>query len=340
MASSPLRFLVVGCGSIGRRHLRLLLERSDVALAACDSDPAAQDSVAAIGSGIPFYASLRAALAAWEPGFVVVANPNRHHAAAACAAFRAGAHVLCEKPIADTLAAGRRIVEEARRRKRVLLVGYTERYRESLQRVIRLAASGELGVLTGGRAMIGTYNTLLCARSAASRADYGTLLVDYTHEFDFLRAIFGEVAEVRGFANDLGRKERRASPATAVTVLRFASGALVSVHMDYIQHPQRRLLEVYGDRKSLELDLQTDTLRIFDADKAGYETQVYENQRDARFRLEHQDLIDAALHGTPVRVDGEAGLRALAIAEAAIRQLRRAHAAGRGVPSPRVRGRG
>jgi predicted dehydrogenase len=323
MEKTALRFLVIGCGSIGKRHLRLLNERADIAVAACDPDAAARDGVTALGGAIPFFTDLAAALQDWKPAFVVVANPNRFHAAAAIAAFRAGAHVLCEKPIADTVANGRRIVAEAAKHNRTLLVGYTERYRDSLQHVEKMATSGELGTLTGGRALIGTYNTLLCSRTAC-RTDYGTILVDYTHEFDFLRGIFGEVRDVACFANELGKKKLKAAPSTAVTVLRYKSGALVSVHMDYIQHPQRRVLEVFGDRKTLELDLQNDVLRIYDTDRPGVHTLTFENVRDTRFRLEHQDLIDSARLGTKPRIDGEAGLSALAIAEKAIRQITRA----------------
>ena len=107
------RVLVVGCGSIGRRHLRLLHERPDVAAAACDPDTAAAEGVTAIGAAIPFFTDLPAALREHRPDFAVVANPNRFHADAALAAMKAGAHVLCEKPIADTLANGRRIVAAA-----------------------------------------------------------------------------------------------------------------------------------------------------------------------------------------------------------------------------------
>ena len=99
------------------------------------------------------------------------------------------------------------------------------------------------------------------------------------------------------------------------------SGAIVSVHMDYIQHPQRRTLEVYGDRRSAELDLQTDTLRLFTDGEDGHRVLTFENVRDNRFRAEHQDMIDSVRSQRPPRVDGRAGLSALAIAERAIAQI-------------------
>lgn len=323
--TNAMNVLVVGCGSIGRRHLRLLNERPDVALAACDVDAAARRPVNAIGPSIRFFADLDTALA-WKPQIVVVANPNAQHAPTAIRALAAGAHVLCEKPLADSVANGRKMLAAARRRRKVLAVGYTERFRPSLQKVLEIARSGEMGRLTGGRALVGTYNTLLCARTGCRDA-FGTLLVDYTHEFDFLGAIFGKVQDVSCFAHRLGRKRLlTTNPTTAVTVLRYQSGALVSVHMDYVQHPQRRLLEVFGDRKTLELDLQANVLRLFDTRLEGFQSLHFEANRDNQFRAEHEDMMAAVLTGSPPCVTGEAGLQVLQIAEKAIRQIARAAA--------------
>jgi predicted dehydrogenase len=314
--------LVVGCGSIGRRHLQVLAERRDMALAACDPESAARQAVCDLVPDAELFEDLAEALSRWRPQIVVVAAPNHLHRRVTEMSFAAGAHVLCEKPIADTVADGQAMVAAAQASGRVLAVGYTERYRPALEYVQREAASGELGSLIGGRAMVGTYNTLLCAKTGFRQETFGALLVDYTHEFDFLRWIFGDVEEIVARANNLGEKPKRCRPALAATLLRFENGAIVSVHMDYVQHPQRRQLEVYGDRKSLDLDLQTDTVKVFDCERDGYHTLLFDSDRNNRFRAEHQDMICAVLKGTQPRVTGLDAVKALEIAESAIAQIR------------------
>ena len=317
------RLLVVGAGSIGRRHLQVLNERGDVELAVHDAWPQALAAARELVPGVAVFDALPAALA-WGPLVVIVCTPNDRHRAVTEAAFAAGAHVLCEKPIADTLEDAHAMIAAAAAHGKVLAVGYSERFRPALAHIVQLVAGGEVGTVVGGRAMVGTYNTLLCAKTDYRAHVPGALLVDYTHEFDFLRAIFGEVADVHCWANDLGGREKRASPSLAATLLRFQSGAIVSVHMDYVQHPQRRTLEVYGDRRSLELDLETDVLRVFDpAEPGGVRTQAFDHDRNNRFRAQHQDVLDAVLAGRAPRVTGSDGLKALDVAVRAIAASRR-----------------
>lgn len=320
---SKTRFLVVGCGSIGRRHIAVLKERHDVEVAACDPLPEALEAIRLIAPGAAVFDALGPALA-WKPHIVIVAAPNSIHLEITRNSFAAGAHVLCEKPIADTVQDGRAMLDAAAEHGKLLAMAYSERYRPSIRYVQKMVKDGELGTLIGGRAMVGTYNTLLCAKTDYREHVHGALLFDYTHEFDFLRWMFGEVADVHCWGNNLGNKEKRCSPSLAVTTLRFESGAIASVHMDYVQHPQRRSLEVYGDRRVLELDLQTDVLKIFDSEEpTAHRTLRFDTERNNIFRAEHQDMLDAVLRGTPPAVSGLDGLKALEIAERASQQLLR-----------------
>jgi predicted dehydrogenase len=236
-------------------------------------------------------------------------------------AFSSGSHVLCEKPIADTVSDGIEMVEAAKKHSKFLAVGYTERFRESFDFITKKIKSGELGNLIGGRAMVGTYNTLLCAKSDFRSKVFGILIVDYTHEIDMLRSIFGEVKDIVCKANSIGVKELKATPSLASLLLEYESGALVSIHMDYVQHPQRRTMEIFGDRQVIEYDLQTDQVKVYDCDKKGYEVIQFDNMRNERFCLEHQDMINSVMNGTAPRVDGHGAVEVLKIAETALRQI-------------------
>jgi len=320
VSKQPIRFLVVGCGSIGLRHLACLAQRRDVAIYAADINPRSEEKVKEIDERICFYTDYEAALKQ-EPEIVVAATPNELHAEVSVRAFEAGAHVLSEKPIADTVANGRRMVEAAEEYGKVLSVGYTERYRPASEFLEQMVRDGEFGTLIGGRAMVGTYNTLLCAKTDFRSNTFGALVVDYTHEIDMLRSIFGEVREVVCRANSLAVKELTASPSLASMLLHYDTGAIVSIHMDYVQHPQRRSLEIYGDRKVAEFDLQTDQVKVFDCDQPGHRVHQFESIRNERFMMEHQDMIDAVRNGKPPKVDGKAALAVLAVAEEALRQV-------------------
>lgn len=316
-----MKVLVIGCGSIGKRHLTVLSVRRDVDIAAFDVAPAAKQAVAAINPEIRMFADPAAAFG-WGPELVIVATPNHFHREATLQALAAGAHVLCEKPIADTVANGRAMVDAASAAGKLLMVGYTERYRPAFMFIEDKARAGDFGTLVGGRAMVGTYNTIICSKAAANNPMFGSIVVDYTHELDMLGAIFGTVGEVVARANQLGDKPGIACrPSLAAMLLTYGNGAIVSVHMDYLQHPQRRLFEVYGDRRSVEYDLQTNTVRLFDTDRDGHQTLHFPASRNEIFAIEHDDAIQAVRTGRPPRVSGEGALRVLEVAEQAIAQL-------------------
>ena len=314
-----MKILVVGCGSIGLRHLQCLLARDDCRCMACDSDPGAEERVKKIHPEIPCFSDYRKALAA-NPELVIVCTPNELHERFSIEAFENGAHVLCEKPIAHNLESGKRIMEAAERLNRVLAVGYTERFRPAFQYILKKTASGGMGTLIGGRAMVGTYNTLLCAKSNFRDHSFGVLLIDYTHELDMLHAIFGRTADVVCKANSLAR-DIRPAPSLAAMLLEYHSGAIVSVHFDYVQHPQRRIMEIYGDRQTLVYDLQANTVAVFDRTRPEPEVHSFPCERNALFMAEHENIIRAIHSGTPVMVNGRQALDSLEIAEQAINSL-------------------
>ena len=317
-----IRIIVIGCGSIGMRHLENLLLRKDVELAAMDPRPEAKTDVESLGKSIAFFIDDSDAVA-WRPDLAVVATPNHLHKPCCLWAFEKGMHVLCEKPLADTVENGLTIVSKGEQAGKVLAVGFTERYREAVRYIIEECRSGNLGTIIGGRAMVGTYNTLLCAKDPEHRQNtFGSILVDYVHELDILAEIFGGLKRLECYANTLGGKQLQADPSLASIMIECQSGAIVQVHFDYVQHPQRRLLEIYGDKKTFCYDFEQDRLEIYDSTKDGVVIRFFNNVRNEQFEREHDDIINAVRNGSTPAVTGREGLRSLIMAEAAINRLR------------------
>ncbi|MDI7274912.1 MAG: Gfo/Idh/MocA family oxidoreductase, partial [Anaerolineae bacterium] len=117
------RVVVVGAGSIGRRHARLLGEREDLVVELCEpNDDALQRAWAEVGK-LTAYRSYGDALAA-KPDMVVIATPHQWHCSQTLEALRQGIHVLCEKPMSDTLGDAVRMRAAAEESEAILSIGF------------------------------------------------------------------------------------------------------------------------------------------------------------------------------------------------------------------------
>lgn len=316
------RVLVAGLGSIGRRHARLLSERPDVELAICDPvEEHRNDTLAELKNSAKAFSEYQVSLAE-RPDAVVIATPNHLHVPMGLRAVEAGADVLMEKPISDNLADGKRLVEAAEQAGRFLHVGYMLRLDLGLQKLKTWVEEGALGQLVAGRSQVGTYFTLLCAKNDDRLRHPNSLIVDYTHDLDFLRWLFGEFRAVSAAKTRLGDVDLKPDPNLFQMIYRADSDALVQVHMDYIQHPERRTLELYGDKAAATYDFLTGELRRYPRRKENqYEDHgvpPLKERWDELFRLEHTAFLDARREGQPPLVSGRDGLAVMAMAEAAI----------------------
>ncbi len=155
--ADPLRLLLVGCGMMGARHARGLAELERVApatlrlAAVCDLREAAAGAVADEAAGLlgqrpAVFTDLRRALDEGPDldAADLVTDP-RSHDGIAVALLDAGLHVICEKPLALTVARGRRMVEAAERAGRVLATAENNR-RDPMLRLARAALdAGTIG---------------------------------------------------------------------------------------------------------------------------------------------------------------------------------------------------
>jgi UDP-N-acetylglucosamine 3-dehydrogenase len=144
--SAPLRAALIGCGNIGARgHAPAYAQIAAVELAAvCDVDETAARRVAA-ATGAEACLDYRRLLDRPDIHLVDICTPTDTHAAIALAALAAGKHVLCEKPLAPTLAEAQAMINAAHHHGRRLMVGYVRRFDPRYRAIKEAIAAGEIG---------------------------------------------------------------------------------------------------------------------------------------------------------------------------------------------------
>jgi predicted dehydrogenase len=183
---------------------------------------------------------------------VVVSTPPATHQAIGVAALDAGLHVLCEKPLANSVAAARQLVERARDTGRVLATGFNHRYFPAIRRVREAVESGEIGALDHVRGYAGHVG-LPELQGAPWLTDPeamggGALVDNGIHVLDLVRHILGEVSEVSGLVSERVWHIPGAED-NGIALLRSTEGRIASIHASWTEWRGYRFwVAAYGDR--------------------------------------------------------------------------------------------
>jgi predicted dehydrogenase len=323
---SVVRVGLIGLGSMGHNHLRVLENRPDVELVAF-ADPVAETRAMAGGltSARPF-ADPFEMLAAVALDAVVVASPTTTHGPLALAAIARSTAVLVEKPLTATVEEGMAVVEAARRSGVPVAAGHVERFNPAVRELGRLLSDGWLS----------TVYSIACRRAGPLPArirDVGVTVDLATHDLDIICWIARE-RPVRVYA-ETARRVHGQHEDLLFGLLHFASGATGMLDVNWLTPDKRRLLVVVGEEGMFELDYLTQRLtftRSADTTRprliAGFaptyegEAAVLPVETTEPLALEIDDFLAVVRTGRRPLVDAVDGLWAVALAEALLTSAR------------------
>ena len=316
-----MKFLIAGFGSIGRRHLRNLqsLGEQDVMLLRSNRSTLPLDEIA----NIPVETDLQAALAA-RPDVVIISNPTALHLEVAIPAAEAGCTILLEKPIAHSLARVAEFQAAVQRGAARVLVGFQLRFHPTLQQAAQRIAAGEIGAVQSARAQWGEYLPNWhpwedYRQGYAARADLGGgVILTLCHPLDYLRFVVGEVSDVWAFTARSGDLDLAVEDSAEIG-LRFAHGAVGSVHLDYVQQPPVHTLEVIGSAGTLRWNAADGALSIYTPAAQSWQVHLPPAgfERNWLFMDEMRNLLALARGEVSPVCSLDDGVRALQIALAA-----------------------
>jgi predicted dehydrogenase len=267
-------FLILGCGSIGQRHIANLRSLGVRQIGVYDRD---QEKVlkAVNDYGVKPFSSLDDAYRA-KTTVVVVCAPTHDHLPLALQAANEKCHLFIEKPLADTLSGTDLLVGQVRENKLVTLVGCNMRFHPALRKIKNLLTQNVVGRVVSVRIEVGQYlpdwhpSDDYKKSYSAHRAQGGGVILDAIHELDYARWFFGEISAVSCFSGKLSSLSIDTED-TAGILLRFTSGAIGEVHLDYVQRSYSRTLQVIGEEGTLRWEWGGD-VQLFTATSRRWST--------------------------------------------------------------------
>ncbi|HEY4348155.1 MAG TPA: Gfo/Idh/MocA family oxidoreductase [Gaiellaceae bacterium] len=303
-----MRILVVGAGSIGRRHLRNLRALGLGPVAVCEPDDERREAVPDELRSETF-ASFEKALTGFEPDAVLVCTPPVAHVPQSRAALAAGAHVFVEKPLSDSLEGIAELESEAASAGKVVQVGYNLHFERSLVRVKELVDGGAVGAIRWAQIEFGQYlpdwRPWMDYRESytARRELGGGILLDASHEIAYAIWLLGEPVAAVSMAGHVSPLEVDVEDCATV-LIRFASGAQADVHVDFVRRDVSRSCVLTGDLGTIVWDAIERTVLVR---RPGEPDRLEElpGEDDDAYREELRQFFSAIAAGT----DAAVGLR-------------------------------
>jgi predicted dehydrogenase len=261
---------------------------------------------------------------------VVIATPVSSHYELALAALKAGKHVLVEKPLASTSDQARVLIDEAAKRKLVLLVDHTFVYTDAIRKIRELIASGQLGDIY--------YYDAVRVNLGLFQHDVNVIWDLAIHDLsimDYVLPAKPVAISATGISHIPGQPEN-----VAYITLFFAGAQIAHVHVNWLTPVKVRHTLIGGSEKMIlydDLD-PSEKLKVYDKGISVTPRQedVYKMLVSYRsgdmwaprldnteaLQTEAQHFIDCIENGTQPDTDGLAGLRMVQMIEAAEASLR------------------
>jgi len=302
MEINSLSVLITGCGSIGRRHARVMRSIGMRDLRICDPSDAQRKALVAEGPVSREYTDLESGLED-GPDTVLICTPPEQHVPMAIQALDSGAHVLSEKPLSDTLDGVKELEAAVERSGKVFAVAFCFRHHEGLSLARKLLQEGVIGRLVSLRLRMGEHLPEV-------RPDYKNLFTltrggafDLTHEIDlacwFADKPFTEVRSLQGACSNLGFT----APDLVELVIRFGERCIASVHLDLFSLPRARVTELLGTRGSITVEFASwdrCTVSVYEQSSGHWKHNELATERDEMFRREDREFLRAVVSSTPV----------------------------------------
>ena len=320
------RILIAGVGSMAKRHLRLARELfPEAEIKVLSHRPVSVTSEFSDG----YLLDIKEALL-FDPQIAVIANPAPYHLEIAQELIEGGAHLLIEKPLSISVDGIDKLLQTSKNLNKVLAVGYNLRFDPSLQEMHKMLNDGLIGAALSVRSEVGQYlptwrpGTDYRNGVSAKQELGGGVLLELSHELDYLRWIFGEFAWVNATLSQQSALEIDVEDSAHLTLgflpSRNNRQIIATLNLDFIRHDTTRICTVIGESGSLRWDGVLGKVSFFKEGSSQWVT-LYEKpvHQDYTYKAEWNNFIQSVYGAESLTVSAMDGLKVVELVMAAHR---------------------
>jgi len=259
-----LKILIVGYGSIGKRHTNNLLNIGDVEIIVCSKN---KESFKLIKKGIKIFASLEDALKE-KPDISIICNETSFHVKTAIKLAKINSHLFIEKPLSHSLDHVSQLLKIIKQKKLITMVGCNMRFHNGIKLIKKLLDKNEIGPIFSVIAENGSYmpdwhpGEDYQISYASNKKLGGGVVLTQIHEIDYLCWFFGKVSNVLSITGKLSDLQLDVEDFSS-SILKFKNNIIGEIHLDYYQKPAVRTCKIIGKKGKIIWNYENNHLQIF-----------------------------------------------------------------------------
>lgn len=276
-----MKILIVGYGSIGRRHTENLIKLGFFDLIVCTKN---KNIKKIKNPKIKIFESIDLALNE-KPDVTFICNETSLHVKTAIKVANSGSHIFIEKPISHSLSNLKKLTEIITRKKLVSMIGCNMRFHDGIKMIKKLIDKNEIGRIFSVKVENGSFLPDwhpwedYRISYASNKNLGGGVVLTQIHEIDYLYWFFGKVNEVFSYSEKLSNLELDVEDYSGI-LIKFNKKIIGEIHLDYFQKPSVRTCKIIGTKGEIIWDWNNNHLQIYKNHTKKFVTKIFEEKYD------------------------------------------------------------
>lgn len=309
------KILIVGYGSVGKRHVNNLISIPNTEIIVCTK----QKNLKFSNKKIKTYNSLNESLKE-KPDIGFVTNETSKHISVAIDLAKQRLDLFLEKPLSNSMINVKVLTKTVKKNNLITQMGCNFRFHPCLMRIKKIIDEGMIGRIIVAHAESGSYlpdwHPYEDYRLGyAAREDLGGgIVLTCIHEIDYLYWFFGDVKEIFSITGKFSDLEVTSDDMSSV-ILRFKNDIIAEVHLDYFQRPDFKSCKIKGTKGTIYWNSDHNEVKIYLIKENRWKTimKLKNFQRNQMFIDEIKHFLKCVETRKPTINDVRQGTRTLEI---------------------------